>query len=82
DVTEYPVVKKRYGQSQINNTDDIFTITYPAATGGSVWYIWDWNKGKLYSREFFEEPFLYSIISNNLILLQGQEMLACFAYQQ
>ena len=82
DVTEYPIVKKRYGQSQINSISDIFTITYPAAAGGSVWYIWDWNKGKLYSREFFEEPFLYNIMSNNLILLQGQEMLACFAYQQ
>ena len=80
DVTAFDVIKKRYGQSQVSVSGDIFMISYPADAGGSVWYVWQWGKGKLFKREFYEEPFLHHILSHNIILLQGQDTLMCFAY--
>ncbi len=82
DVTPYAIIKKRYGQSQISVSNDIFMISYPANAGGSVWYVWQWGKGKIYSREFIEEPFLDNSLSGSVVLLRGQDMLACFVYQQ
>ncbi|MDH7554388.1 MAG: hypothetical protein QHH74_12100 [Spirochaetota bacterium] len=82
DVTPYDIIKKRYGQSQVSGNDDIFMISYPADAGGSVWYVWQWGKGALYKREFYEEPFLHHILSHNIILLRGQDTLMCFSYQQ
>ncbi|MCX8124375.1 MAG: hypothetical protein N3F66_09445 [Spirochaetes bacterium] len=82
DVEVYQIIKKRYGQSQITSNNDIFMLSYPTEAGGSVWYVWQWGKGKLYQREFFEEPYLYHILSGPIILLQGQDTLLCFAYQR
>lgn len=81
DVIAHSVIKKRYGQSQVSVHDDTFSITYPAADGGTVWYIWQWDKGKIYSRIFFEEPFLHNMMTSNIILLRGHDTLLCFAYQ-
>ena len=80
DVTGYQIIKKRYGQSQVSSAGDIFMISYPTHTGGSVWYVWQWGKGTLYQKEFYEEPFLHHILSHNIILLQGQDTLLCFSY--
>ncbi|MEJ5363311.1 MAG: hypothetical protein WHV26_14730 [Spirochaetota bacterium] len=82
DVIPYDIIKKRYGQSQISVSNDIFMISYPANAGGSVWYVWQWGKGTVYKREFYEEPFLHHILSHNIILLRGQDTLMCFGYQQ
>jgi hypothetical protein len=82
DVTSYDIIKKRYGQSQVSVSNDIFMISYPTEAGGSVWYVWQWGKGTLYKREFYEEPFLHHILSHNIILLRGQDTLMCFAYQK
>ncbi len=81
DVEAYQIIKKRYGQSQVSSNNDIFIISYPTDAGGSVWYVWQWGKGKLYQREFLEEPFLDHTLSHNIILLRGQDTLMCFAYQ-
>lgn len=81
DVEAYQIIKKRYGQSQITSNNDIFMLSYPTEAGGSVWYVWHWGKGAVYKREFFEEPFLHHTLSDNIILLRGQDTLMCFAYQ-